>query len=154
MVNDKYFSKYHVLNINFIKSLRGRLSPKGLIRPQSDCPIRGWLSTLCFKVICHFFLTRTLFPSVRYGKESEEQSGRIVIIIWNQWLTIWPLGYGGIVRLDNQRRTIRVSTGALSARYSISYQLIDIFPILHMMDMFTSAQRLIIIVIYIMCLKW
>ena len=38
-----------------------------------------------------------------------------------------------MVRLDNQRRTIRGSTGALSARYSISYQLITIFPFLHMM---------------------
>ena len=46
MVNDK-FSKYHVLNVNYIKSLRGGLSPGGLIRPQSDCPFWGWFTTLC-----------------------------------------------------------------------------------------------------------
>ena len=56
----RIFSKYHV-NVNFIKSCMGGLSPKGFIRPQFEYPIRGWLSTLCSKVIRHLFLPVRFF---------------------------------------------------------------------------------------------
>ena len=110
MINTDTFFKVSCINASIIKSFRGGLSPKGLIRPQSEWPLRGWFYTLCPIVIWWTLPSARKFWS-RHLCRIKVQLGGWVILIRRYGVEIYPQQYlhGRGARSKGNRGTYRGS---------------------------------------------